>query len=331
MAASAPGSTDRTVPPVGADTVSVVIPTRGRPEMVVRAVRTALDQTRPPEEIVVVVDGPDEATERALAALGAPSVKAVVLERSGGAGAARNAGIRASSGDWVAFLDDDDEWKPTKLAVQLSIVPPTADRSKVVLACVAEWRRDEHTYNWPTRSKSPTEPLGDYMFIRRSPGEGLLSMPTIVVPRQLALAHPIPEHLPTHEEWDWYLTLEAAGAEFLVCMDSLAIVNAPRVRASVSADTGWRETLAWVLTRRSDLTPRAFSEFCLSEAARVAKRDGAILAMIRIAFLARGGHASPLAWARFLALAVTPVGLKPTVYAAAQRIRRAARLRGSAA
>ena len=97
--------------------VSVVIPTRGtKPAALERAVASALGQSRPPDEVVVVFDGP-----AAPAHAWGPAVRAVALgAHSGGRpGVVRNGGVAAARGDWLAFLDDDDEWAPTKLAEQL--------------------------------------------------------------------------------------------------------------------------------------------------------------------------------------------------------------------
>jgi glycosyltransferase involved in cell wall biosynthesis len=72
-------------------------------------------QTHCDFEIIVVVDGPDPATEAALGELTDSRLHVVTLAESQGGSDARNAGIAASKGEWVAFLDDDDEWLPEKL------------------------------------------------------------------------------------------------------------------------------------------------------------------------------------------------------------------------
>jgi glycosyltransferase involved in cell wall biosynthesis len=81
--------------------VSAVIPTRGRPELVVRAVKSVLGQTWQNLEAVVVVDGPDRETLAALAALGDERVRVVALEKSVGGSQARNVGAEHARGAWV--------------------------------------------------------------------------------------------------------------------------------------------------------------------------------------------------------------------------------------
>src|SRR5580698_9733548 len=104
--------------------VSAVIPTRGRPELLLRAVRSALAQTLLQIEVVVVIDGEDPATELALHEVTRVDgrVRVVALAKSIGGSDARNRGVAEASGEWIAFLDDDDEWLPGKLQAQLKAV-----------------------------------------------------------------------------------------------------------------------------------------------------------------------------------------------------------------
>ena len=101
--------------------VSVVLPTRGRPMLLREAVRSVQGQTLPPSEIVVVDDGGEGEAERALAPFRrAAGIPVGVVEGPGrGPGAARNAGIAAATGELIAFLDDDDLWLPQKLEWQV--------------------------------------------------------------------------------------------------------------------------------------------------------------------------------------------------------------------
>lgn len=93
---------------------SAVIPTYNRADLVVRAVSSALGQSLPPAEIIVVDDGSTDDTEAALRAYG-PAVRYVRQQNSGGA-VARNRGVAEAQHEWIAFLDSDDVWTETHLA-----------------------------------------------------------------------------------------------------------------------------------------------------------------------------------------------------------------------
>src|SRR5689334_18344661 len=100
--------------------VSVVIPTFNRPAMLLRALHSVTSQTFRPREVIVVCDGPDEEAA-ALVSREHPSVRLLQLKTRSGAAVARNLGVQAARADWVAFLDDDDQWLPQKLHLQLVI------------------------------------------------------------------------------------------------------------------------------------------------------------------------------------------------------------------
>ena len=101
-------------------TVSVVIPTRNRAEVLkTHALPSALAQRDVDVEVVVVDDGSDEDDRRAMENLTDSRVRVVRHATREGQSRARNTGIEAARGEWIAFLDDDDLWSPDKLREQL--------------------------------------------------------------------------------------------------------------------------------------------------------------------------------------------------------------------
>ena len=98
--------------------VAVVMAAHNAEPFIDEALRSTLDQTIPPTEIVVVDDGSTDATA---AVAGAVDQRVTVLRREhAGVGASRNAGIDAVTSPWVALLDADDVWLPTKLERQFA-------------------------------------------------------------------------------------------------------------------------------------------------------------------------------------------------------------------
>lgn len=99
------------------DRVSVIIPTFNRAERVQRAVASVVAQSRPPDEIILVDDGSTDATEEIITR-NYPQIR-YIRQENRGISAARNFGIQNASGNWIAFLDADDEWLPRKLEKQI--------------------------------------------------------------------------------------------------------------------------------------------------------------------------------------------------------------------
>ncbi|PCR89642.1 glycosyltransferase family 2 protein [Natrinema ejinorense] len=100
--------------------VSVIIPTYNRAATLPIAIDSALEQTVDDLEVVVVDDGSTDDTDSVLAAYDDPRVRPVVHATNRGANVARNTGLEYARGEYVAFLDSDDEWHPEKLERQLA-------------------------------------------------------------------------------------------------------------------------------------------------------------------------------------------------------------------
>lgn len=98
--------------------VSVVIPTYNYARYIGEAIDSALAQTLPPIEVIVVDDGSTDDTQAVLAAYG-DRIR-VLRQENEGVAIARNSGIAAARGEYVAFLDADDVWKPRKLELQMA-------------------------------------------------------------------------------------------------------------------------------------------------------------------------------------------------------------------
>jgi glycosyltransferase involved in cell wall biosynthesis len=113
MAADSPASDPR---------VTVVVPTFGRWAFMETALRSALGQRAVPVEVVVVADGPDAARWEEIPALHDARVRVLASPDGHGVADARNRGMAAARGQFVAFHDDDDIWSPDKLRLQLQAV-----------------------------------------------------------------------------------------------------------------------------------------------------------------------------------------------------------------
>ncbi len=97
--------------------VSVIIPTYNGGEHLLDAVNSVLQQTLAPLEIIVVDDGSQEDVLRTLSSVSQRI--SYIRQDNAGPSAARNRGIKAARGEFIAFLDDDDLWHPTKIEAQL--------------------------------------------------------------------------------------------------------------------------------------------------------------------------------------------------------------------
>ena len=124
--------------------VSVVIPTLNRKNFLKKAIESVSKQTFSPHEIIVVDNGSSDGTLE-MVNNEYPSVKTFV-QNIQGVSATRNLGIKMSEGNWVAFLDSDDQWHREKLKLQLESI--SQEENKVFLSHTDEtWYREEQIVN----------------------------------------------------------------------------------------------------------------------------------------------------------------------------------------
>lgn len=103
--------------------VSVVIPTHNRVDLLPRTIESVLNQTYKDIELIVVSDGSTDGTDELMAKYANNScIKYINYKPAKGGNYARNLGFDAASGDYVSFLDDDDEWLPTKIEKQVALM-----------------------------------------------------------------------------------------------------------------------------------------------------------------------------------------------------------------
>jgi glycosyltransferase involved in cell wall biosynthesis len=259
-------------------TVTAVIPTRNRPELVCRAVRSVIAQTHYASgnmDCVVVIDGPDEATVRALEQFAGSRLKVLALDTPVGGSQARNLGAQQASGAWVALLDDDDEWLPEKIARQLE--QAAACPCPIPIVCTAVLARSSAgDMKWPLYA--PSEPYSDYLLVRNrlSYGEGLMQTSTLMAPKALFEQQPFTVGLVKHQDWDWILRcLVLPGTAVVYVPEALAIWYVENGSARLSRANRWRESLAWIEGMGDIVTPLAHSSFIATYVAQQAS-DGAV-------------------------------------------------------
>jgi glycosyltransferase involved in cell wall biosynthesis len=245
--------------------VSAVIPTWNRAHLVLRAVRSALAQTHRELEVIVVMDGPDVSTSEALTGIVDPRLRIVQLRCNVGGSDARNAGVSEASAEWIALLDDDDEWLPHKIERQLAILP-RLETPFPIISCRFLAHTNSGDYVWPKRFPAPSEPMSEYLLVRDglTGSTGFIATPTILAPRSLLRMVPFQSSLRKHQDWDWVLRATAKpNVEVFFCNETLAVCHMQESN-STSRTKDWKYSLDWIQGTRNLVTPRAYSAFLAS-------------------------------------------------------------------
>jgi len=245
-------------------TVSVVVCTLNRPSLVLRALDSIRAQTHRDIEILVVIDGPDDATRESLATVDDPRLRVVQNATNVGISNARNIGVRESRGEWIAMLDDDDEWLPTKLEKQLALAA-TLKRDDVLVLTLYYDRHGVREMIQPQRFPRPGQPISEYLFCEY-PLLGsrvtFLQTSTWLARRAFMLEHPFTPDMRINEDPDWLLhAIHDTGNQLAFVHEPLAIFHTAedRPRLSAKRKLGWKESRDWVVDSRDLFTPRARS------------------------------------------------------------------------
>jgi glycosyltransferase involved in cell wall biosynthesis len=242
--------------------ISVVIPTLRRPKLLLRALNSVFAQTYSQMDVIVVVDGPDEETIDTLRSISDPRLQVIVNERSLTAAGARNAGVAIAKGEWIAFLDDDDEWLPSKLEKQMAFAQ---SKGAEFVICLSRVITPLATYVWPETLYDNQVPLDEYLFDRKTAfsGAGFIQTSSYLIKRETFQKSPFRIDTP-HDDWDFVLRQSKLfNVRVETVPEVLTILYMEEQRPSLSSSSKWRASLDWLDRVRPMLTRRAYSGFCL--------------------------------------------------------------------
>ncbi len=217
----------------------MVIPTYNRAGTILRAVNSVLGQTHSDFEVIVVDDGSSDDTAGLLAGIGDNRVRLLRHDRNRGAAAARNTGVAAAAGEFVAFLDSDDAWLPQKLAVQL--VALRAAHPDQAVSCHGVLM---HLLDHQVEREQPLENSEDWLL--RLTLDCNLSPGTTQLARRDVFARIgfLDETLPRFEDWDWLLRYAESGGRILALREPLAHVWNQRGRLGAQHELSARRFTA---------------------------------------------------------------------------------------
>jgi len=214
--------------------VSVIIPTHNRSRLLVKAVESVQRQTYRDFEIIIVDDASEDDTKEIVKGLLNDQVKYIRLDTNHGGSGARNIGINAAKGKYVAFLDDDDFWLPEKLERQVEVMK----RSPQVGVVYTEWLQLENgrTYTYKMKPKYRGNIYKHLLAGNCVPGGGS----TVLARREcFQSVGGFDEQLPSCQDWDMWIRL-AREYEFDFVALPLIVWRMHNARISTDIDAVMR-------------------------------------------------------------------------------------------
>ncbi|MBO3128724.1 glycosyltransferase family A protein [Dermatophilus congolensis] len=238
-----------------APTVSVIIPTYKRLGVLQRALESVYSQTFTDWEAIVVDDHGQDGTAEYMAGVSDPRVRFYEHEVNKGGNAARSTGIAHARGEWIAFLDSDDAWRPTKLEKQLAMLRASGPEYGLAGCGIEHYAPDgtsemvqiPQVDGWIATEMMTWNPLGGFsaIIVRRS---------------ALLQAGGLDASMPAQQDWEFYVRVSRLVAVCVVrevLVDYLVDPHDP-IRITVDNSRvvkGMRRMWAHVLQHRDELTP----------------------------------------------------------------------------
>lgn len=271
--------------------VSVVIPTYNRAHVIGRALRSCREQSLRDFEVIIADD--EKSTDGITEALGAfPELSIRLLSGvRGKAAAARNAGVRAAAGTYIAFLDSDDEFLPHKLEACVAVLErgeADAVYSQTYVECGVGrlWVK-------PSRGIAAGEDIAAYLFV----DQGWVHPSTLVLPRKWALKSPFTEGLGYGDDAQFAIDLVHAGARLKMIEEPLAIYHDTGAAGHLSLSLYYEDFEAsnnkafvdWMEGKRPLIPERAYLAFNVRVLARMIARSRPLEACAHLWRAYRGG------------------------------------------
>lgn len=265
--------------------VSIVLPVFNRLVYLRAAVASVFGQTFTDWELIVADDGSDEETKAWLRSIERPPrVRVLSLEHSGNPAAVRNAALRAANGEFVAFLDSDDEWHPEKLAIQVQALRV---QRQFLWCCSPVLHIDANGNMLPRNSRGQRTNRARASFEQIARWETAVATPTVMVHRDLLQrVGGFDERALLHEDYDLWLKL-ARESEVSVHAMPLARVRHHDDHYSRSGEPEIRDWIEFFARWEQRLTEPGLK--------RVVERQGArCTTLLARHYAARGEGASVL-------------------------------------
>lgn len=211
--------------------VSVIIPTYNREETIMRAVDSVLAQTYSDIELIVVDDGSTDSTVRLINDCADKRVRLIHMPENGGANVARNRGIAAARGEYIAFQDSDDEWDRDKLQIQIKDM---LDRKLTASFCAYRLIQGVNEKIMPRDYKDKDRYENKLMEVLAE--RNVIGTPTLIVRKDVFLTVGVfDETMPRLQDYEFVIRL---AQKEKIGYIAKPLVTAHRTAVSLSTNTG---------------------------------------------------------------------------------------------
>jgi len=185
--------------------VSVILPTYNRADLIGRSIQSVLAQTYQDFELIIVDDGSTDNTEEVERTFDDRRIRYLKYSNNRGAAAARNTGIKAARGSYIAFQDSDDEWLPTKLEKQMALFDQDKEGNLGMVLCERLWiKGHRQVREAPRADQMNHKKLLSYL------GAYVVATPQYLLKRDVTEPElAFDENLRAYEDWDFMVRISS--------------------------------------------------------------------------------------------------------------------------
>jgi glycosyltransferase involved in cell wall biosynthesis len=206
----------------------VIIPVFNAEKYLRQAILSALEQTLPPHEIIIVDDGSTDSSREIASSFGSAVI--CLSHEHRGLSAARNFALARSTGDWIAFLDADDYWSPDKLARQAALVEADPAIEVVYTGITKVWSNGK---SCDVMARQPQWVKHRLAF------ENPIFPSTVMARRSLLIENPWPESLRSSEDWWLFYRLSHIAGFAAIAEPTVAY----RIHPESLTSRNWKDVL----------------------------------------------------------------------------------------
>lgn len=226
--------------------ISVIIPTYNRSELIGKSIESVLSQTYEPMEIIVVDDFSTDNTKEFVLSLKNKKIKYVLNKFSKGANGARNTGIMMAEGDYIAFQDSDDIWLPTKLEKQINLMAKDKEIDMNFCSLNVINQKNRTIPRRAVKKEEIKEKLEKGNFI---------STQTIFMKTQVAKEILFDENLKRFQDWDFCIRV---SEKYIIKHLDEVLVNVELQKDSITKKVDGLEAIYQLFTKHPQLANKDF-------------------------------------------------------------------------
>lgn len=242
--------------------ISIIIPVYNRADSILRCLDSVWRQTYQHYEVIVVDDGSVDNTLLLLKKITEKRFSVICHSCNKGPAEARNTGIKRARGDFIAFLDSDDEWFVDKLKLQVEVLKKSDNPEKTVVYCkLQEVGYKGNIAYLPERGIKSGEDVAEYLFINN----GVMQTSGLLVPAEMAKNFLFRTGSMIHNDYEFVMNLEQAGAVFKFVDQPLYIWNNKKISGRVSKKNDPAPSLAFIKSIKDQISQEAYGNFMVIE------------------------------------------------------------------